>query len=130
VLRPGGRVTVLEPDWGTYAVDLPDRALVRRVLDARTDAYADGWVGRGLYRMLHDAHFESLQIDLVPFLSTDFEKSNRAIDLAHAHTPGVTRGVLSDEDAVAWTTLVSAARVRPTFFSVVLLVLASGTRAI
>jgi len=129
VLRPGGRVTILEPDWGTYAVDLPDRALVRRVLDARTDAYADGWVGRKLYRMLDDAGIGAAHIDLVPYLSTDFEQSSRAIDLAHAHTPGLARGVLSEADATAWTTLVTAARERPTFFSVVLLVLASGTRA-
>lgn len=60
VLRAGGRGAAIEPDWGTYAVDLPDRALVRRVLDARTDAYADGWVGRRLYRLFRAAGFQDV----------------------------------------------------------------------
>ena len=128
VLRPGGRTTILEPDWGTYAVDLPDRALARRVLDARADAYADGWIGRKLYRLLHESGFGSVHVDLVPFLSTDFEQSNRAIDLVHAHSSGVARGVLSDGDAARWIQMITAVRARPTFFSVVLMVLVSGTR--
>jgi ubiquinone/menaquinone biosynthesis C-methylase UbiE len=128
VLRLGGRATILEPDWGTYAVDLPNRELARRVLDARTDAYASGWAGRQLHRLLHDSGFASVHIDLVPVLSTDFEQSNRVIDLPHAHTPGVARGVLSEEDAARWVEMITVVRARPTFFSVILMVLASGAR--
>ena len=53
VTRPGGRVAVLDQDFGTLALDHEDRALTRRILDTHTDRYyADGWSGRSLLRRL------------------------------------------------------------------------------
>lgn len=49
VIRPGGRLGVLECDWGTMAVDHSDRALTRRILDWRTDRVdGNNWMGRQL----------------------------------------------------------------------------------
>ncbi|MGB5048014.1 MAG: methyltransferase domain-containing protein, partial [Caldilineaceae bacterium] len=49
VLRPGGRLAILECDWGTVAVDHSDRALTRRILDWRTDTVdGNNWMGRQL----------------------------------------------------------------------------------
>jgi SAM-dependent methyltransferase len=47
VIRPGGRLVVLEADWGTVAVDHSDRPLTRRIVDWRTDTVdGDNWMGR------------------------------------------------------------------------------------
>jgi len=49
VTRPGGRLAILECDWGTLAVDHSDRALTRRILDWRTDTIdGNNWMGRQL----------------------------------------------------------------------------------
>ena len=49
VVRPGGRLAILECDWGTMAVDQSDRALTRRILDWRTDTVdGNNWMGRQL----------------------------------------------------------------------------------
>jgi SAM-dependent methyltransferase len=37
VLRPGGRLCLTDTDWRTFAVDLPDPALSRRIADAMVD---------------------------------------------------------------------------------------------
>ncbi len=56
VTRPGGRVAVLDQDLGTLVLDLPDRALTRRILDAHADRYyANPWSGRTLVRRLSAA---------------------------------------------------------------------------
>lgn len=49
VMRPAGRLAILECDWGTMAVDHSDRALTRRILDWRTDTVdGNNWMGRQL----------------------------------------------------------------------------------
>lgn len=49
VVRNGGRLAILECDWGTVAVDHSDRNLTRRILDWRTDTVdGNNWMGRQL----------------------------------------------------------------------------------
>jgi SAM-dependent methyltransferase len=55
ITRPGGRISLLEFDLGTLALDHPDPMLTRQVLDAARADAADGWAGRGLRRRLATA---------------------------------------------------------------------------
>jgi ubiquinone/menaquinone biosynthesis C-methylase UbiE len=53
VTRPGGRVAVLDQDFGTLALDVSDRALTRRIIDGHSEQfYAEPWSGRTLARRL------------------------------------------------------------------------------
>jgi SAM-dependent methyltransferase len=53
VTRPGGRVAVLDQDFGTFVLDVPDRALTRRLVDGHAERfYAEPWSGRTLARRL------------------------------------------------------------------------------
>ena len=53
VTRPGGRVAVLDQDFGTFVLDVPDRALTRRIVDGHAERfYAEPWSGRTLARRL------------------------------------------------------------------------------
>jgi hypothetical protein len=53
VTRPGGRVAVLDQDFGTFVLDVPDRALTRRIVDGHAEHfYAEPWSGRTLARRL------------------------------------------------------------------------------
>ena len=45
VLRPGGRLALIEPDFSTTTVNLPDRALARKVLGHEADtAVVNSWL--------------------------------------------------------------------------------------
>ncbi len=54
VLRPGGRVVVVDTDWETVTIDHPDVSTTRKILNYVTDDFsANGWMGRrlpGLFR--------------------------------------------------------------------------------
>jgi SAM-dependent methyltransferase len=53
VTRPGGRVAALDQDFGTLVLDVPDRALTRRIVDGHAERfYAEPWSGRTLARRL------------------------------------------------------------------------------
>ncbi len=56
VTRPGGRIAIGGPDFGTQVLDLPDRATTRAVLDFRCDQLRrQGWAGRQLPRFFEAA---------------------------------------------------------------------------
>ena len=64
VMRPGGSVTAIEPDFATNAINLPDRALVRRILDHECDAnIPHGWLVRDLLGLMQDIGLRDVEID-------------------------------------------------------------------
>lgn len=64
VTRKGGTVTAIEPDFGTNAINLPDCALVRRVLDHECDAnIPHGWLVRDLKGLMEDIGLRNISID-------------------------------------------------------------------
>ena len=63
VLRPGGRLAVMDWDYETVAVDLSDRALTRRLLHWRCDNYGgNNWSGRQLWRQMAAAGLSNLSL--------------------------------------------------------------------
>ncbi|HEY1012331.1 MAG TPA: methyltransferase domain-containing protein, partial [Herpetosiphonaceae bacterium] len=63
-LKPGGRLVVFDLDWEGVAIDHPDRALTRRLLQLICDRHRHPWLGRQLPRLLRDAGFG--QVGAVP----------------------------------------------------------------
>jgi SAM-dependent methyltransferase len=64
VTRPGGTVTAIEPDFGTNAINLADRALARRVLEHECDAnIPHGLLVRDLKNLMEDVRFKDIAID-------------------------------------------------------------------
>ena len=63
VAKPGGRIAIIEPDFGTNAINVADRALTRAVLDHECDANVpQGWLVRDLQGMLADVGFKQVEI--------------------------------------------------------------------
>jgi SAM-dependent methyltransferase len=64
VTRKGGTLTAIEPDFGTNAINLPDRALVRRILDHECDAnIPHGWLVRNLRGLMEGVGLRDISID-------------------------------------------------------------------
>jgi ubiquinone/menaquinone biosynthesis C-methylase UbiE len=57
-LKPGGRLVILDSDWGSLVWNCIDRSLMDRVFRLITDAYADAHVPRTLSRRLIAAGFQ------------------------------------------------------------------------
>lgn len=57
ILKPGGRLIVLDSDWGSLVWNCSDPALGARVRDVLTSAYADEHVPRGLSHHLTASGF-------------------------------------------------------------------------
>ena len=58
VLKHGGRVVILDTDWGSLVWNSRDEALMNRAIRLYTSSYADAFVPRTLSRRLVSAGFE------------------------------------------------------------------------
>jgi SAM-dependent methyltransferase len=63
VLRPGGRIASIEPDISTSTPNLPDRALMRRVMGHEAEAnVAHGWLPGQLPGILEKVGFSDIDL--------------------------------------------------------------------
>jgi ubiquinone/menaquinone biosynthesis C-methylase UbiE len=70
VLRPGGRMAVLEFDHATTFLDSPDRETTRVICDTATDAFVQGWMGRQLPRLLRQAGLQDVSFEPTTVMGT------------------------------------------------------------
>src|SRR4051812_35128287 len=71
VVRAGGKVVVVEPDWGTLVVDLDPPDAARAVADAAAAGLRHPWIGRRLRRLLADAGLERIEVRAEPMTVVD-----------------------------------------------------------
>jgi ubiquinone/menaquinone biosynthesis C-methylase UbiE len=116
VTRPGGRVAVLDQDFGTFVLDVPDRALTRRIVDGHAERfYAEPWSGRTLARRLRLAglaRVRSQAFVVVDQIYDDYVRSmlERRVELA-------TRWhLVAAVDGRRWLRSAEAAAARGDFF--------------
>src|SRR3954447_20969478 len=102
VVRPGGRVGILDRDPDSYIVSHPDRGMTRRIVAARADhGSADGWLARALPRLMAEAGLRDIQVRA--FTSMDSNPTGFYSGLAErCADTAVKAGAISEEDHRQW----------------------------
>lgn len=100
VLRPGGRVALIEPDISTSTINLENRALVRRVMGHEADTnVAHGWLPGLLRVVLEEMGFRDIELATRVLV---FAPELAASYFAQCGRSAVTAGVISDAELHAW----------------------------
>jgi ubiquinone/menaquinone biosynthesis C-methylase UbiE len=118
VLRPAGRVVIVDTDWDSIVWHSNDRNLMDRVLAAWEGHAADPFLPRTLSRRLASAGFDVQIQEVVPLLNPDFGEqtySNRLIDLIVSFVSG--RPNISHGEAQTWADSLRKDTVDSYFFS-------------
>jgi arsenite methyltransferase len=84
VLRPGGRLLLVNSDEDTRIYNSHDRELGRRVTRAIADRARDPWVGRRLAGLLTAAGFTISQEEVLPDVDREFAPGRSGYLVAHA----------------------------------------------
>jgi ubiquinone/menaquinone biosynthesis C-methylase UbiE len=103
VLRPGGRLLVLDTDWDSIVWHSNDRERMQRVLTAWDEHLVDPYLPRRLTSLLEDAGFAVTKRMAIPLLNAAYDQNTFSaglIGLIAAFVPG--RQGLSEADATAW----------------------------
>ena len=117
VVRVGGRLALLERDWGTFAVDHRDRALTRRIVDWRCD-HIDGnnWMGRQLVRCCTESGWQVR--DVLPLVSVARDEQTTLVgSLRHAAQLAVQHNVISGVEHDEWINEIDQRLEAGTFFA-------------
>ena len=94
VLRPGGRLLILDTDWDAVVWHSNDRDRMLRVLEKWNDHLADPYLPRRLPGLLRDAGFELASTTIIPILN----QGSRTDTLSHGVMPLIAEFV----DDQAW----------------------------
>jgi ubiquinone/menaquinone biosynthesis C-methylase UbiE len=127
VVKPGGKVVLMDWDFETAVVDHPDRELSRRILHWRNDHHGgDNWSGRQLWRWMRAAGLQNLSVH--PWVSiTHHETDGLTQSLWRAAQVACEGGVISPAEQEAWT-MELRSRIRAgTFFASIVYFIVIGT---
>ena len=103
VLRPGGRLLVLDTDWDSVVWRSSDNDRMRRVLATWDEHLADPGLPRRLTGLLKGAGFEVETPTVLPILNAGYDPrtySGGAIGFVSTFVAG--RGGISEDEAAAW----------------------------
>ncbi|GAA0614882.1 hypothetical protein GCM10009547_15940 [Sporichthya brevicatena] len=104
VLRPGGRVHVLDTDWDSLVWRSADPERARRILTAWDAHLVDPYLPRRLPQLLRAAGFAEPEVRVLPLVRAGWDENSFAaglLGLVEAFVPG--RDGLTTEDVAAWT---------------------------
>jgi arsenite methyltransferase len=104
VLRPGGRLLILDTDWDSIVWHSTDRERMRRMLSAWEEHLVDPHLPRRLSALLEEAGFALDTRTVLPLLNAGYDRNTFSaglIGMIAAFVPG--RQGLEESHASAWS---------------------------
>ena len=128
VVRPGGRVAVMDWDFDTVAVDHSDRELTRRLLHWRCDHHGgNNWSGRQLWGQMESAGFTNVRV--VPFVSVaHHEGDSLTLSLFRAAQVARDGGVIAPDEHDNWVGELKSSLSAGCFFASIVYFIVIGER--
>lgn len=103
VLKPGGRIALTEPDWGTLSISSSLTPIERRLAQIRADrTLSNGYVGRTLYQLLQEVGCGDLSVEVAAVWSTRLAEIRYLTFLDRVEADAVKLGMLSEHDVALW----------------------------
>lgn len=102
VLRPGGRVIVVDTDWGSAVWNSRDPARMSRVLETWKQRYFDAHIGRTLPGALRRAGFEIAATDtmgIVELSATDKDYSGHQLNEVAKYIAGSSSDIAAEAES-------------------------------
>ena len=82
ILKPGGRVIIMETDWRSAVLHSDDEVLTEKIIEAWDRAVPSPRLPARLGPLLREAGFSSVQIDAIPIISTSAVMDEYAMSMA------------------------------------------------
>jgi len=103
VLRPGGRIVILDTDWDSMVWHSSDRSRMLRVLDTWDEHLADPHLPRALPAALRQAGFRNTRCEVIPILNVGYDRDTFSAGLIELIVRFVAgRGEIGEDEADAW----------------------------
>ena len=127
VTRPGGRVVLSDPDWGTYIMDADPTPAVLRYLEFAQRQARNPWIGRQFYGIFREAGLEDIEVDVTVAVLLDRAVLEKLGNLDAGFLAAVAAGQMTEAEVAEVKAELEARQAARRFFVTVNLYTASGT---
>jgi ubiquinone/menaquinone biosynthesis C-methylase UbiE len=127
VTRAGGRIAVVDSDWGLHAIHGADPAITARIIAFWAEHAANGWAGRQLPALFARAGLVEPVVVADTITSCD-PRSPSLQPFAAMAAAAERHGAVTADDKAAWLAQLSDAGAQGTFFWAVTLIAVVGRR--
>jgi SAM-dependent methyltransferase len=129
VTHPGGRIAVMDPDWGTVSVDTPEVDVERRLAHYYAEGdLKNGFSGRTLYRLFRRQGLCRLHVRVQPLVTTDLAVARNVARLDLFEHYALSAGVITRQELQRWRASLEAAQDAGEFFASLNRVLVVGMK--
>ncbi len=105
VLKPGGRVLILDTDWDSLAVNVSDRNRHHRIIKAWDEHLADPNLPAKLIPLLTNANFVVTSREAHPLLNTEYQANTySSMIIPFIRNFVIGRQGIAEDEANAWMT--------------------------
>ena len=103
VLRPGGRIAILETDWSGAIMNSHDQSLTQRIFDAWELGQVNPYLPKHLRPMLTGLGFGALRVEAIPILNASYcDNSFSASMMKNYASNAHKHGSISAAEAEDW----------------------------
>jgi SAM-dependent methyltransferase len=102
VLKPGGRVLIVDRDWGMVAVQASDVETTRVVLNRACAGIRNGWMGRGLGGLFKKAGVIDAEVQAKSISINRFAVADTLLDLRVVLEHAIAEALVSQDVAAKW----------------------------
>lgn len=129
VTRPGGWIAVLDTDWATLSIDMPEASIERRMARAKAEScLCNGYAARQMYRNFRCLELVEIQVELFPIFFTNVAAARRVLGLDRLEKSALAAGLVAENEIDRWRAALHQAERTGTFFASVCLELVAGRR--
>jgi SAM-dependent methyltransferase len=127
VTRPGGRVVVVDSDWGSLSLQMGDAALERRLVAVQQfERNHNSFSGRRLPGQLAAAGLHNLHVEVFPLMTTRLPVAQRILGFEGMEQLALDLGRVTPDELARWRAGLAAADADGTFYFCLNLVLVAG----
>lgn len=128
VARPGGRVVIIDTDWGSLSTHTGMDDLERRLVSFRAETFLpNGYSGRNLFGMFNQQGLEAIEVESHTFVTTDLPLWQLLVQDEQVVAAAQQQGVISAADVQRWQQALSQAAAEKQFFASVHFFLVAAT---
>ncbi len=126
VLRGGGRMVLVDTDWGSASVNFSDSALERQLVNFfAAKLRPNGFAGRQLLGLLKDSGYVDVSVEIVPSVHRDFRETPFC---EWVPSEALKNAIATREEIDHWKAELAAKTERGTYLSYVNMVIVGGTK--
>jgi len=126
VTRPGGRLVLVDTDWGSASIDFSDPRLERRLMHFFTlEMRPNGLAGRRLYALCREKQLEEIRMDVVPMVQQRLDDTPFGDWLVNT---ALSEKIINEEEATGWQAELQQREAQQCFSACVNMVIVSGRK--